>query len=107
MTDAHLPCEACEGTGRATRNEHGAYVGGDPETCPRCGGTGISTDLACPACTGRTPDVLMCGHDTAPTGPLCPGCCERDHAAEPYVFDGSQGTAPGCLAHHIVKGPRR
>jgi len=73
--DAHLPCETCDGDGRARPNEHGAYVGGDPENCSRCGGTGTSYDLACPSCSERTPDHLMC---ECPA-PVCTDCCAREH----------------------------
>ena len=68
--DAHLPCEDCDGDGRARPNEHGAYVAGDPENCSRCGGEGTSYDLACPTCSQRTPDHLMC---ECPA-PVCTDC---------------------------------
>ena len=75
MADAYLPCPDCEGDGRARPNEHGAYVGGDPENCSRCGGKGTSHDLTCPACSQRTPDHLMCEC----LSPVCVDCCRKEH----------------------------
>lgn len=75
MSDAYLPCEACEGDGRARPNEHGAYVAGDPENCSRCGGKGTSHDLACPLCSQRTPDHLMCECDDT----VCSDCHQKRH----------------------------
>ena len=75
MADAYLPCPDCEGDGRARPNEHGAYVGGDPENCSRCGGSGTSHDLTCPACSQRTPDHLMCPC----AAPVCSDCHNREH----------------------------
>lgn len=75
MSDAYLPCESCEGDGRARPNEHGAYVAGDPEDCSRCGGAGTSHDLACPGCSLRTPDHLMCECDA----PECTDCHNKRH----------------------------
>lgn len=75
MSTAYLPCPDCEGDGRARRNEHGAYVAGDPENCSRCGGKGTSYDLACPSCSRRTPDHLMCEC----AAPACTECHGREH----------------------------
>lgn len=56
--------------------------------------------LPCPGCSQTTPEVLLCIHDTAPTGPLCPECCEAEHPHQCRACHGAGGRRRDLYGKH-------
>ncbi len=45
-----VTCPQCKGSGRSVVGQRGFYI---QQTCPRCGGEGVSLQSACPECHGE------------------------------------------------------